>query len=157
MAGHPQGGLENARADLFEDRKWILCGEGSASGSLATVREFVTGLGAHIVELSANEHDKSVAITSHVPQVIASALSVYAHHSSAMRAAGPGFASATRVAGGAEAMWKGIFETNGAAIGTALSEVAQRLRELGRQLESGDIRGALSTLEEARKSRDQGD
>lgn len=155
MAGHPRGGIENARDDLFDDRKWILCGEGASSAELETVREFVSGLGARVVELSADEHDKSVAITSHVPQIIASALSVYAQQNAAMRAAGPGFASATRVAGGAEEMWRDIFETNGSAIGSALTEVAERLQKLGRQLEAGDCRGALDTLEQARKARDR--
>jgi prephenate dehydrogenase len=153
MAGHPEGGLKNARADLFADRKWILCPEGASNEAEILVRDFVTGLGATALRLDANEHDRSVAITSHVPQVVASALSVFAEEEDAKQAAGPGFASATRVAGGAEAMWGDIFETNGPAIGAALSDVGGQLQTLGEQLRTGDRSGALETLEKARKLR----
>lgn len=153
MAGHPEGGIENARADLFVDRKWILCPEGSDPSAVSIVRDFVSRLGAQVVELSADEHDKSVAVTSHVPQVVASALSVYAVENDALRAAGPGFASATRVAGGAEAMWRDIFETNAPEIGHALVDLGKRLTTLGRQLENLDKSGTLNTLEQARKYR----
>src|SRR5690606_36971061 len=120
MAGHPEGGLHNARADLFHGNKWILCAQGSDPGAQQLVSEFVQALGSDVVFLDAEEHDRSVAVTSHLPQVVASALSVFAEEVDAKQAAGPGFASATRVAGGAEAMWRDIFETNDKAVGTAL-------------------------------------
>jgi cyclohexadieny/prephenate dehydrogenase len=153
MAGHPEGGLQNARADLFVGHKWILCPSGSDASACNIVSEFVSSLGCDIVLLDANEHDRSVAVTSHLPQVVASALSVFAEEVDAKQAAGPGFASATRVAGGAEAMWRDIFETNQQAIGSALLGLGKKLQELGTELVSSRTDGALATLEKARKLR----
>lgn len=154
MAGSPQGGLKNARADLFVGRKWILCEQGSEPSARQRVRDFVAALGAEIVELTASEHDRAVAITSHVPQVVASVIAVQAEDAHALPTAGPGFDSATRVAGGAEAMWRDIFETNGPAVGDALIEVGDRLKALGEELRRKELNETLRTLEKARKARE---
>lgn len=153
MAGHPEGGLANASADLFVGRRWILCPEGSSTESLARVEDLIKGTGAEVVSLQDTEHDASVAWTSHLPQVMASALSVYAHRNHALQAAGPGFASATRVAGGAEAMWGDIFTTNAASIGRSLVEVGEALAQLGRDLERGETESTLGMLAAARPLR----
>jgi prephenate dehydrogenase len=153
MAGHPQGGLENARADLFFERKWILCSEGSSDDGLQVVESYVRALGAIPVRLPADVHDKSVAQTSHLPQVVASALAVQAADEDALQAAGPGYASATRVAGGAEAMWRDIFETNGEAIGLAMQHLGERLMKLGDEMQQGRASSTLDVLEHARALR----
>lgn len=155
MAGHPEGGLRNARPDLFHERKWILCPEGSSPEGEKLVAEFVKALGAEVVRLDAHRHDRSVAVTSHIPQVVASALSVFADEEDATQAAGPGFASSTRVAGGAESMWRDIFETNAASIGPALTEFGAELQKLGEELQKSDVEGTLQVLEKARRLREK--
>jgi prephenate dehydrogenase len=155
MAGHPEGGLRNARADLFRERKWILCPEGSSQEAESVVTMFVQALGAEVVRLDARRHDRSVAVTSHIPQVVASALSVIADEIDAKQAAGPGFASSTRVAGGAESMWRDIFETNAQSIGVALTDLGTQLQKLGEELKQSKVEGALLVLEQARKLRDK--
>ncbi len=150
MAGHPEGGLGNARADLFEGRRWILCPDGSEAQAIARVSALIAALGAEERSLTAAAHDHSVAFTSHVPQVMASALVVLTHDHGAGAAAGPGFASATRVAGGAAGMWRDIFETNGPEIGAALRAFGEQLSELGQDLERGKLDSALEVLERAR-------
>jgi prephenate dehydrogenase len=157
MAGHPRGGIENATSDLFVDKKWILCAEQSSQEATDFVRDFVHSLGALPIHLSAADHDRSVAITSHLPQVIASALSVLAQKNDALKAAGPGFASATRVAGGQEEMWKDIFESNGAAIADALGQASSLFQELSTQLAAGEIEGVLQLLRGARSGREPRD
>lgn len=154
MAGHPEGGLRNARADLFCGRKWILCPEGSHPEAQEAVADFVTALGAEVVHLDAHKHDRSVAVTSHIPQVLASALAVFADEEDAMQAAGPGFASSTRVAGGAESMWRDIFETNAASIGPALADLGAKLQNLGHELQETKVDGTLQVLEKARRLRE---
>jgi prephenate dehydrogenase len=132
MAGRPGSGLEQATADLFQDRRWILCGETSDADAVEQVETLVRDVGAEPVRLTAEEHDRAVALTSHVPQVVASALKVLAARRNAELAAGPGFASATRVAGGSDAMWSDIFATN-------RDEVANALRDLSRELEQAAL------------------
>lgn len=155
MAGHPEGGLRNARADLFRGHKWILCPEGSSPEAEELVAQFVAELGAQVVRLDSRQHDRSVAVTSHIPQIVASALSVFADEEDAKQAAGPGFASSTRVAGGAESMWRDIFETNAESIGTALSDLGTQLLKLGEELKQSKVEGTLQVLEKARKLRDK--
>lgn len=153
MAGLPEGGLSRAREDLFDGRTWLICGEASAPPLVRTLEDCVTALGARVTHLSAAEHDRSVAITSHVPQVFASALLHLATTERALGAAGPGFASSTRVAGGAEAMWADIFHTNGPEIGRALRLLATILDGIGQDLEGGESASALRILELARLTR----
>ncbi|HMJ15048.1 MAG TPA: prephenate dehydrogenase/arogenate dehydrogenase family protein [Polyangiaceae bacterium] len=155
MAGLPDGGLVNARADLFVDRSWILCGDASAPDALARVEAMIAAVGAHAVHMPVVDHDRAVALTSHVPQLLASALAVLAARGGAEPAAGPAFASATRVAGGSEAMWGGIFNTNADAIAEALRALGAELEAVARGLdqEPSDPRPALEILSQARKLR----
>lgn len=153
MAGNPVGGLAQAKSDLFAQCRWILCPEDAQPEALSQVQDFVTALGATPVLLNAQLHDHSVAWTSHLPQVVASALSVLATEENARSAAGPGFASATRVAGGEPTMWRDIFETNGEEIAEALTALGSRLCELGRALEAGESELLIRTLQEARRLR----
>jgi prephenate dehydrogenase len=105
--------------------------------------------------MSAAEHDRAVALTSHVPQLLASALATLAAQTGAEPAAGPAFASATRVAGGSEAMWADIFSTNADAIALALRELVRELENSARGLgeSPADTRPALELLRQARKLR----
>lgn len=154
MAGHPESGLEHARADLFVGRRWLVCPDASSPRAVELVKSFAEGLGAEVVLLSAEEHDRSVAITSHLPQLLASALASLGREQQAEGAAGPGFASATRVAGGPEAMWRDIFSTNAVAIEKALGSIADELEQVRRGLAKGEIGPALDLLARARRARE---
>jgi len=153
MAGAPTGGVEHAVSDLFQGRRWLLVPGHAEAEAVALVTSFVTALGATVSFIDADEHDRSVALTSHVPQVVASALSVLVHDEAASGAAGPGFASTTRVAGGADAMWRDIFTTNAAHVGRGLEMLGARLSEVGRALSSGNPDVALELLERARRAK----
>lgn len=156
MAGHPEGGLIHASPDLFVDKRWLLCSPDAAASARRAVAELARGLGALIVELDAGAHDRSVALTSHVPQLYASALAALAAERDATAAAGPGFASATRVAGGAEAIWRDIFETNGSAIAEVLALLSEELAAVASPLQRGDASEALRLLERARQAKRPG-
>jgi prephenate dehydrogenase len=153
MAGSPVGGLPQARADLFVDRPWILCPQGALPEAIELVTDLVHTLGGNVLHLEAEEHDHSVAWTSHLPQVVASALCVLASEQQARAAAGPGFASATRVAGGEPSMWRDIFETNGEEIASALGQMGSRLADLSQALAEGNTELLLKMLQEARRLR----
>ena len=154
MAGHPVGGLSHARADLFIGRPWIICPENSNAQHLDTISSLISACGAHEVRMSPAEHDHAVARTSHIPQIIASALSVLAD-GRASEAIGPGFLSATRVAGGAEEMWRDIFKTNHQAIAEGLNAFIANLEAVREEFsqqhpESGDLTQTLKLLQRAR-------
>jgi prephenate dehydrogenase len=154
MAGLPDGGIENARADLFEGRAWILCPERTDADAVQQVSDLLQVTGAHLVQLSPEAHDRAVAVTSHLPQLLASGLLTLADES-ARTAMGPAFERATRAAGGPESMWSHIFETNAdevaraaEALGRELSQVAAGLRK-----SPPDIQAALALLARARSLR----
>ena len=157
MAGHPVGGLKHANAELFQDRAWVICPCDSSPDSQKLLLSMIEACGARAVEMTPQEHDRAVARTSHIPQLIASALTLVADGRS-QEAAGPGFLSATRVAGGAEEMWKDIFLTNRKAISDGLNEFTTSLQLIAEELastddESAQLKGALALLEAARASK----
>lgn len=157
MAGLPSGGAEHATPSLFEQRRWILCPEGISPPAVERVRSLVEFVGATCVEMDADEHDHAVAVTSHVPQLFASVLAVYANRMNAEVAAGPGFMSATRVAGGNLAMWRDIFSSNADAVSDVILDLAADLERLGRSLAQGELEPIAEVLKTARELRSKAD
>jgi prephenate dehydrogenase len=134
MAGGPEGGFVRARGDLFAGRRWLLCAEGSAPEALAAVEAMVRSLGAEPVLVSAEQHDRSVALTSHLPQILASALKQLAGRRGDLALAGPSFEAATRAASGNERMWRDVFASNAAEIAQALDLLVAELESARRGL-----------------------
>jgi len=157
MAGLPDGGIENARGDLFEGRTWIVCTEHADAHARQTVAEMVALTGAQLVELTPEAHDRAVAVTSHLPQLLASSLFTLADDQSARVAMGPAFERATRGAGGLESMWSDIFETNADEVARAAEGLSQELSKiaLGLRRSPPDTHAALSVLARARARRGQ--
>lgn len=161
VPGHPMagaGGHATSSADLFEDRSWIVCPEGADPGALADVEAFVAALGASPVRLSAAEHDRAVAWTSHTPRIVASALVNLAGRDGASAAAGPAFERLLRGAGGSPAVWSDVLTTNADEIAQALRQLIRALDDCATELEASDakrrIPRTLETLAAAESARD---
>jgi prephenate dehydrogenase len=157
MAGLPDGGIENARDDLFEGRTWIVCPEHAEVAARQAVAEMITLTGAHLVELTPEAHDRAVAVTSHLPQLLASSLYTLAEDQHARVAMGPAFERATRGAGGLESMWSDIFETNADEVARAAEQLSQELSKvaIGLRRSPPDTHAALALLARARSRRSQ--
>jgi prephenate dehydrogenase len=155
MAGAPEGGAGLARADLFRDRRWLFCPEKSDEDAALAVEALVRTFGARPERLGIVEHDRAVARTSHVTQLVASALAVAASNAGAQRAAGPAFEGATRSAGGAEAIWNDIFATNSDEIASALAEIVSELERVRTDLASDPplLETARALLRRAKETR----
>jgi prephenate dehydrogenase len=153
MAGKPTGGYFQADADLFEGRKWFLCDDVGSSESHRAVARFVRAIGAEPVTLSAAEHDAAVALTSHLPQLLASLLVSMNATAGASVAAGPGFESATRVAGGDERMWSDIFRTNPDEIARVARALGVSLTALADDLDQRSVESSMAALRAARALR----
>jgi len=158
MAGAAEGGLSHARADLFEGRPWILCPEGRDRDAVERVEELVRAVGAQPLALSAERHDRLVALVSHVPQLVASAVAALGAEWGAEGVAGPAYEGLTRTAGGDPGMWQDIFATNPDQVAEALGDLAEQLGRVARALERTppDIGPAMRLLEQARRSRRPG-
>jgi prephenate dehydrogenase len=153
MAGLPEGGIEQARAELFEGRPWILCGATADDDAVATVEHWVRDTGAACIHLDSAEHDAAVARTSHLPQLVASALLGVVNHARALPAAGPAFERLLRTAGGPEAMWRDILATNADEIALALEELNAALGPVESELARGQSGSAEQLLSAARTLR----
>ena len=66
LAGAPRRGIESARADLFADRPWVLTPLDGSSLAAARLSQFVRGVGAIPVEMTAEIHDEIAAYLNHL-------------------------------------------------------------------------------------------
>jgi len=132
MAGRDVGGAESARSDLFEGRAWIIDSNGVDADVLAMGRELISLLGADCIDLPSEEHDKAVALISHLPQVISSILAkqLGGKPESWLTLAGSGLRDTTRIANSDPKLWREIISANAAAIEPLLREFSKDLTSL---------------------------
>jgi prephenate dehydrogenase len=149
VGGHPIAGLEvrgpeHARADLFAGATWFLTPLAATDPqSYRLVHGFVTSVGAVPVAVDPDAHDRLVALTSHLPHVLANLI---VNHAGASRieghdpltSAGGSLRDMTRVAGANPRIWVDIFLENAAALGEALGEHRRRVEQVESALRAGD-------------------
>ncbi len=127
LAGAAIGGAEAARADLFEERPWILTPDTEAAeGTARELSRLTDALGARVQTMTPDAHDTLVAYLSHLPQLAASALMhVVGEHAGAggLALAGRGLHDTTRLASSPADIWRDISASNHDNIGTAIDEL----------------------------------
>ncbi|GAA1957929.1 prephenate dehydrogenase [Microbacterium aquimaris] len=145
LAGRERGGAISARADIFVGRPWVVCRDGETRASdLAVVEGLILDLGATPIEMSPEEHDRSVALVSHVPQLVASLLAgrfVDAPDGS-LRLAGQGVRDTTRIAASAPELWVQILGANAAPVVDVLDGLAADLTTVADALRDPEATGA---------------
>jgi prephenate dehydrogenase len=148
MTGTHEQGFAASRAGMF-------CGVvvyvTPAHGGEAAAREVAhfweTVLEAHAVLIDAARHDAQVAVTSQVPQIVASLLARFlAAHMPPGATLGPGARDTTRLAGSNPALWTEIVLLNRDELLPALRSLEQPLGEIERALETGDARAVYDWL-----------
>ncbi len=132
VGGHPLAGRERsgpgaARADLFEGRPWVLTQQTQTSAAaLAVMREVVRVCGAQPFLVSAELHDRAVALVSHVPQVLASltAARLADADPELLELAGQGLRDMTRIADSDPGLWTDIIGANAGPVLAILDSFA---------------------------------
>lgn len=152
MAGKEVRGVENADPDLFAGRVYALTPSDPSELDTPAARSFIDWIrriGAVPVTMSPAEHDRTVAHTSHLPQLASTALaSVLAERLDPQRGfevAGPGLADATRLALGPYEIWRDILRTNAAEIEQALGAYIAKLEALRAHLKDDQMRQEFET------------
>lgn len=115
MAGRERGGAIMARADLFVARPWVICRDHETPAEvLALVEAVALDLGATLLEMTPEEHDRSVGLVSHLPQVISSLLAarLIPATEQAIGLAGAGLRDTTRIASSDPELWVQILGAN---------------------------------------------
>jgi prephenate dehydrogenase len=164
VGGHPicgseTRGPEHASAALFEGATWFLTPDSHTEPARhRLVHTFVGALGATPVAIDADAHDRLVAMTSHVPHVLAN---VVANQTGAARVegheplahAGGSLRDMTRIAGANPRIWVDIYLDNAEAIRAALQEHRRRIEQVEAALEHGDAGFLARWVGEASQNR----
>ena len=159
IAGREQSGVAASVPDLFRHRRVILTpGTETDSTALARVRTMWEAAGAETIELTAEDHDRILSVSSHLPQMLATCLMdmVVRHddHRAILDCAAGGFRDVTRIAGSDPVMWRDICLTNRDALVNALRQYHVELRDLISAVEKGDGEWLLDTFTRAKHARD---
>lgn len=157
LAGREIGGFGAADAQLFAGRTWVV-GPGAAVARAELV-ELIESLGARAVELDPAEHDRLVATTSHLPQLLSIVLGarlgeVAASDPRAYELCGPGIASMLRLARSPAGLWAAIARANAGPLAAELRAVAAALESLARELDRAEVAGLTSYFAEAGRAVD---
>ncbi len=131
MAGSEESGYEAARPDLFAGATWALMSSPAGEGerALARVIALARALGAEPLVCEAAAHDRIVALTSHLPQLLATALAAELEASGeplAPALLGPGGRAFLRLAGSSFDVWRDVLDHNAEEVERALAAVAAR-------------------------------
>jgi prephenate dehydrogenase len=152
VGGHPlgggaRGGFEFATAGLFVRRPWIFTPhDGSTANQVDRLSTFVTGLGALPSTMTPQEHDRLMALISHLPQLAATALMEVvgrAAEGGGLRMAGQGLVDTTRLASSPADVWRDICVTNADEIRSALDLLIDRLSDLRSDLLQAEVIDAV--------------
>ncbi|MCX6448832.1 MAG: prephenate dehydrogenase/arogenate dehydrogenase family protein, partial [Actinobacteria bacterium] len=143
MAGREVGGAESARADLFQSRTWVyipndLEGNPIDPELLGYGLWLISALGAIPVAMQAAEHDRAVALISHLPQIVSSLLAgqLLSGERSAMGLSGAGLRDTTRIAASNATLWDEILASNSTEIVPLLLSLQNDLAALIEALQS---------------------
>lgn len=151
LGGHPMAGKETrgaavAEAGLFRDRTWVLTPDSAAELDRPGARDFMGWLkriGARLVVLDCEEHDRIVALTSHLAQLASTALAATVGEcvggNAHLQVAGPGLAGMTRLALSSYELWRDILATNSENIDRALSVYIQELEHIRENLRTRQL------------------
>lgn len=119
MAGRERSGGIAGRADLFIGRPWVISPTAESEPSaVVQIENLAVELGAAPIRVTAEEHDRAVALVSHLPQVVASltaAQLVGANHED-VALAGQGIRDTIRIAASDPELWVQILAANSAEV-----------------------------------------
>jgi len=136
MAGSELRGLAGARVDLFQGSTWVLTPTDRTSPTTySTLHGLLREIGANVVAVSAEDHDRLVAVASHVPHLLAGSLmneasQVAEQDAVLLQLAAGGFRDMTRIAAGDPGIWPDILFENRDAVAQSLQALEGRLRTL---------------------------
>lgn len=156
LGGHPMAGKElrgaaAAEAGLFQGCTWVLTPDEPSELETPAARAFVDWLdriGARLVALDCDEHDRVVAFTSHLAQLASTALASSVGENLSeerhLRVAGPGLRGMTRLALSSYDLWRDILATNAEHIDRALSRYVQKMEYIRDNLRTRQLQNEFA-------------
>jgi prephenate dehydrogenase len=154
IAGSERQGAAHARDDLFDGRACVLTPtQNTPPDRVGRARGFWSGLGCRIVEASPEEHDKALALTSHLPHVVAAALTATVPAEMLPLTAGA-YRDGTRVASSDAGLWTAIFLQNRDALLHALDTYQTQINDFRLLLTTRDADALREWWESFKARRD---
>ena len=153
ISGSEKSGPQAADGDLFDGCTVVLTPLANrASAAQQACASFWEALGASLVSMTADEHDAALAVTSHLPHLLAFAFmgQVTDQH---LPLTGGGFRDFSRIAAANPELWWRIMQLNQGALSQALEDYSNNLRALAAAIESGDESQGLALIEAAAQKR----
>jgi cyclohexadieny/prephenate dehydrogenase len=145
IAGTEHSGPESGFAELFDGRWCILTPPpGADPAAVDRLKAFWMALGSHVEIMDADHHDLVLAITSHVPHLIAYNIVNTARHlervtdTEVIKFSAGGFRDFTRIAASDPVMWRDVFLNNKDAVLEMLGRFTEDLTALQRAIRFGD-------------------
>lgn len=137
ICGSEQQGMDAARPDLYEGAMTVVTPQDDApEEDVRRVSALWQSVGSTVRRMSAQEHDRVLAMTSHLPHLASAALVLSAGGDGSL--CGTGFRDTTRLAAGSPEVWRDILTTNRDAVGSALEGYIGELAALRALLNTGD-------------------
>jgi prephenate dehydrogenase len=143
MAGKETRGAQSADADLFRGRPYVLTPDRNPVPP--RFLDLLQAIGAQIVEMTPEQHDATVALTSHLPQLLSTALAAFLarqQNPDVPRVFGAGLLDMTRLGLSPSDLWSSILSTNKTNVLNALQSYIDILSEASRAVEAEDL-GAI--------------
>jgi cyclohexadieny/prephenate dehydrogenase len=165
IPGHPVAGTENSGpeagfAELFRDRWCILTPlPDTDAAALERLKTFWARMGSRVELMDPNHHDLVLAITSHLPHLIAYNIVGTAEHlqqvteSDVIKYSAGGFRDFTRIAASDPTMWRDVFLNNRDAVLEMLGRFTEDLTALQRAIRYGDGQTLFDTFTRTRAIR----
>jgi prephenate dehydrogenase len=165
VGGHPMSGSEKsgfaaANSQLFKGYPYVLTPEENCPEEVVhKLSELILSLGAKVILRRAPEHDREVAMISHIPHMLAVALTLAAQDVSekglsALELAGRSFRELTRIADSSPLMWQEILVSNSSAILEGLNCWQKRIEELEEFVRNGNREGIIQAFKQAHSVRE---
>lgn len=151
IAGMERSGAAAARPDLFAGARCVVTPVADTDPEACRrVVSLWQSIGMDVQEMDPAEHDRVLALTSHLPHVVAWALArSVQERPGALELSGPSLRDMTRIAGASIEMWKDILLTNADAVGAEIAVFRDRLDALASAVEEGDADALDQQLGEA--------
>ena len=166
VPGHPIAGLEKSGPDygfakLFENRFCILTPIDKDVDSIQKITKFWNLIGMQVQLMDSEHHDRVLAMTSHIPQliaysIVATATELETHlKDEVIKYSAAGFRDFTRLAGSDPIMWRDIYSTNKEAVLEMLGRFTEDLSTLQKAIRNDDLiflENTFRTTREVRKT-----
>ncbi|MEZ6059841.1 MAG: prephenate dehydrogenase/arogenate dehydrogenase family protein [Planctomycetaceae bacterium] len=154
IAGSDRGGFEHAREDLFEGRSCIVTESSAGAERVERTERFWRSLGCRVTRMTAQQHDRILARTSHLPHLLASVAAACVAEDQ-LPFTGSGFRDTTRVAAGSPSLWQQILCCNRDEVLSSIGEAESQLKKLRAAIQDGDSDVLQKLLDDAARRRSQ--